>query len=638
MACLAGLAGVTGLACQAKAEPLGAPQATTACVAATPITQVVRTVSELAQSTPTRQPVPDNLPMALRGDTVRISYDMDVSACAQAPAVALWVFRAGAPYRVEAQGVPLRLLSASEVATEHPGETAAGPGWFDRFVPWQLSQGVYNGRLPALFAVPPGTTHIRLTLQTLPYLPSGLVKASVGPINLLLPVQTQAMRQVAGQAGSASGVVLVVGLLTLLLWLPRRHNLSLLWLAIACGLWGVRGLVYYDTAVAGSPLLFELLNPINALLAAATIAAAVLTWMRPVKRRHLQILAGVTILALAGFAIARLTGQGAGIARGVAQATGTGIIFWLGVAILRKRQTMATRHFVALVACLLVLLACLAHDLMVALGGLPPTSDTYLFWGFVTVLVGFALISGEYTVITLNRAERSNEELEARVHEKSAALAHSYAQLRDTEIASARDAARAHERERLLRDMHDGMGAQLMTALRGVERGTLSTGQVAQSLQDGLDELRLLMDSADIGHHLPPALATWRNRWDARLSAAGLALQWHVDDALDTLALPGDAVFQIMRILQEAAANIVKHAQASELAMRATVEVGDGAPCLQIELADDGRGLGPEPPRAGARGLKNMNYRARQIGAQLTIESRSPPAQGCRILLRLALP
>jgi signal transduction histidine kinase len=97
-------------------------------------------------------------------------------------------------------------------------------------------------------------------------------------------------------------------------------------------------------------------------------------------------------------------------------------------------------------------------------------------------------------------------------------------------------------------------------------------------------------------------------------------------------------VFQIMRILQEAAANIVKHAQANHLAMRATVETTGTVPCLHIELTDNGRGLGPAPLRTGARGLKNMTYRAQQIGAQLTIESLSAPALGCRVLLRLALP
>ena len=83
----------------------------------------------------------------------------------------------------------------------------------------------------------------------------------------------------------------------------------------------------------------------------------------------------------------------------------------------------------------------------------------------VALLVGFAAMSGQYVVLTLNRAERSNEELEQHVARKTTELEHSYTLLRESE----RDTARAQERERLLRDMHDGLGAQLMTALRGVE-------------------------------------------------------------------------------------------------------------------------------------------------------------------------
>ena len=98
----------------------------------------------------------------------------------------------------------------------------------------------------------------------------------------------------------------------------------------------------------------------------------------------------------------------------------------------------------------------------------------------------------------LNQAEISNEVLEARVRQKSLELEHSYALLRESERAS----ARAQERARFNREIHDGLGAQLITALRGVERGALDKQQVAQTLQEGLDELRLLMDSSDLGQSL----------------------------------------------------------------------------------------------------------------------------------------
>ncbi len=597
-------------------------QASTPCTALEQITQVQRIVQPAAEGAvaASRQavPVPDQLPLSLRSERVRITYEIDASACANAPAAALWVFRAGAPYRIEAGGVPLTLLSANDMAKAPLAQA----------VPRGDPDGLYNGRIPALFALPPNVRTLRIELQTLPYIPSGVVRLAMGPTNLLLPAHTDSVRSVVGYADAASGVVLVIGLMALLLWLPRWRDLSLLWLAMACGLWGVRGLIYYDNTVPGHPLLYEQLNAINALLAAITIVSAVLHLIRPVNRRHVAVMVAATVLALLAFPLAEMAGRGAVVARTLAQLTGSSIIFWLGVQIWQRRRVMPLRHFAAFVFCLLALFYALLHDLFVVAGFLPPTADSYVFWGFVVVLIGFALMSGEYVVMTLNRAERSNEELELRVAQKSTELEHSYQQLRDSE----QEAARSQERERLLRDMHDGMGAQLMTALRGVERGALTPQQVAQSLQDGLDELRMLMDSTDMGHYLPGALATWRNRWDSRLGAAGVQLEWRMDDSLDRIKLSSEVALQIMRILQEAATNIVKHSQAQRMTMDAGVRGSD----LHIEVTDDGVGLPEEAVRAGARGLKNMHYRATEIGAQLTIERRLAPQSGS--VVRLVLP
>ncbi|WP_298933449.1 hypothetical protein [uncultured Ramlibacter sp.] len=604
----------------ALAQPCGSVQ---------DIPDALRRIEPLAQApagvsdaTPVR--LPDTLPLEARRERQRIRYEVDVSACAAAPAAALWVFRVGAPYRISADGQPLALMSANAMA-------ATGSPRLEQ----DTGGGIYNGRIPALFALPAGVRSVVIELQTLPYMPAGLVKLRTGPTNQLLPEHTASVRSVIGYADAASGVVLVVGLFALLLWLPRRRGLNLLWLAMACGLWGVRGLVYFDNTVPGNPILFEQLNPVNALLAAAAIAASALHLiLAPAQRAAaLRVLLVLTLLVLGGLAASVLAGHGTGIARALTQITGTGFICWLGIAIWRRRQALPARHTAGLIACVLTVLSCVVHDLLVVAGVLPPTSHTLLFWGFIVVLMGFALMSGEYVVATLNRAERSNEELELHVARKTRDLEDSYVRLRENE----QEAVRVQERERLLRDMHDGLGAQLMTALRGVERGALAPQQVVQSLQDSLDELRLLMDSTDIGHYLPGALAAWRNRWDGRLAAAGVALDWDIDESVDQVQLPSDTALQVMRILQEAATNVVKHAQAQRLLLAARVREVAGRRTLSIEIADDGVGPGEEPARAGARGLKNMHYRAGQIGAALAIGARAAPLRGCQVVLSLPL-
>ena len=195
----------------------------------------------------------------------------------------------------------------------------------------------------------------------------------------------------------------------------------------------------------------------------------------------------------------------------------------------------------------------------------------------------------------------------------------------------------ASERERIMREMHDGLGAQLMTALRGIERGAFGKDQVVQSLHEGLDELRLLMDSTDNTQPLQTALANWRNRWDSRLAATGLTLQWTLGDALEDIELPGDTVLQIMRVLQEAGANIVKHAQASEAAVSAQVRAGtNGARAFVLEIADNGIGLPSADASRGGRGIRNMRQRAQQIGATFEVAERSDGMPGT--IVRLSLP
>lgn len=568
--------------------------------------------------------LPDSLPPAARDENQRIRYTLDVAACAGSPAAALWLFRVGAPYRLwDQDGRELPLLSARTMMRPELvlGQRASA------------QQALYNGRIPALFGLQPGTRSVTVELQTLAFLPAGIVRASVGPAQALLPVQAQAVDEVVAHADTAAQVVLVLGALALLLWLQRRRDRSLMWLAVACGLWGLRGLLYFGHSVYLPPTAFEQFNPLNVLLASSALTASVLALTDGLVRSSARLLAGATALGVLALAAAQVAGEGALAARALVLVLSAALITGLLVRIWRVRSRLAPREVAILVGALGGLLLCAAHDMMVVRGALPPDSGSWVFWGFVAMLVGFCVMSGQYVVLTLNRAERSNEELEAHVARKTAELELSYARLRESE----REAARTQERERLLRDMHDGLGAQLMTALRGVERGALGPAQVAQSLQDGLDELRLLMDSTDMGHYLPGALAAWRNRWDARLQAAGVRLHWRIDESMDAVQLPGDSALQVLRILQEAATNIVKHAGARNMVLDARVLQEGGAPLLRIAIEDDGCGLaGEASARAGARGLKNMRHRALAIGAELRLDGAQGGC-GTRVELSLAL-
>lgn len=626
----------------ASSMPAQATQEVRACSEIAPITQARRIVTRdghtLADGIVS---LPDTIPLPWRDQRVHLRYEIDVSACADARSAALSVFRVGAPYTLQARGQPLQSL-LSHRWFGHSADQPAAPT-----VPENI---VFNGRIPALLALPQGADKAVITLQTLPYIPSGLIRLTMGPTNALMPLAVGHIDTVVGFTDAAAGVMLVLALMAGLLWLQRRHDLGFLWMTLACLFWSLRALAYFDQTVYLPALWFEQLNPYNILLTAITLCAATLgnemqqrrpgmakasgsDWRRRPRRALLFAFVSATLVLI----VSMVSDHGALLARAYAQSWAAGLslitIWWVWTGKVR----LAQRHRIATILAYLSLIACAVHDMALVTGDIDPAGPSYLFWGFTLVLVVYALISGDYIIRTLNRAENINMELEQRINSKSAELENSYLQLRKTEMAGALSSARLQERERLLRDMHDGLGAHLMTALRGVERSALNPAQIAQSLQDGIDELRMMMDSADMGADLPAALAAWRNRWDNRLGAAGVQLHWHLDDALDNMAVDSDALLQIMRILQEAATNVVKHSGASNLSLKALQIVQPGQTSLVIETQDDGRGLPAQDTQPHQRGLKNMVHRATQIGATLEIVSvHDGKSKGCRV--RFTLP
>jgi signal transduction histidine kinase len=75
-----------------------------------------------------------------------------------------------------------------------------------------------------------------------------------------------------------------------------------------------------------------------------------------------------------------------------------------------------------------------------------------------------------------------------------------------------------------------------------------------------------------------------------------------------------------MRLLQEAFANIIKHAQASVVRFK----IRHQAYAITIDIQDNGQGMAATPtPSSGSQGhgIKNMHARAQKIGATLTISS-----------------
>lgn len=252
-------------------------------------------------------------------------------------------------------------------------------------------------------------------------------------------------------------------------------------------------------------------------------------------------------------------------------------------------------------------------------------------------LIGLATAAGVVVSLarSLDAAQRLNIDLEQGVEEKRRELDASYARTAILE----RDRAIAGERERMMRDMHDGTGGQLVSALAMVEGGDVPRDEVAEALREALTDLRLVIDSLEPGDpDLLALLAHARARLEPRLERHGLRFAWQVEDVPAPDRFGPEQSLHLMRVFQEAVTNVVKHARATTISVRTgTARDAAGRDCAYVEIADDGCGFGgAQNGAAGAkgRGLRNMHRRAEELGGELVVSSA---AQGTAVRLLLPL-
>jgi len=171
------------------------------------------------------------------------------------------------------------------------------------------------------------------------------------------------------------------------------------------------------------------------------------------------------------------------------------------------------------------------------------------------------------------------------------------------------------ERQRLMQEMHDGLGSSLLSALRVVEKGNMPHHEVAAVLAECIDDLKLAIDSIEpVDQDLLLLLATLRFRIGARLENSGIILHWNVSDIPPLDWLNPSCSLHVLRILQEALSNIIKHSGATEVSLSTHITVTH----VTVEIADNGCGFDAKQALTiSGRGLSNQIQRAQTIGAQV---------------------
>ena len=438
------------------------------------------------------------------------------------------------------------------------------------------------------------------------------------------------MRRVWLQTGLLHYLVigaLAMALFAFGLWLADRRERLYLLFAVFAVMWALRSLRYLvgpePVPLWISPAWFIWIsnNAGNALVLAWTTFAAALLALPP--RWLLRSIGALTLAtalltlpALAAVPLVELLSAKAyllTIAIGMPTGLYMAWLAWRG-----PRGVKLEARLVTAVGLLHIPVA--VHDWLLQSQQIDP--ESYFWWPLSTTcrLAVFVVIILRRHVQAVQAVDQVNRELAYRLAAREAELSASHEALRD---AQQRQAVAA-ERQRLMQDLHDGMGSQLISAMRVAEAGALSSADMNAVLRDCLDDLRLTVDSLEpVDADLLLLLATLRYRMAPRLQAAGLVIHWDIGHAGQVGLVPSlpwldpRGALHVLRIVQEALSNILQHAQARSLRVAVVAEQDAGRPGVAVLLDDDGSGFAAEQRSAlgAGKGLRNMERRAQALGA-----------------------
>ena len=287
------------------------------------------------------------------------------------------------------------------------------------------------------------------------------------------------------------------------------------------------------------------------------------------------------------------------------------------------RRTQRT-HFWPMATMLGLLAALALAERAIQLGWLPLAPVHLLHFALPVMFTVVGLRQLKSFGLALQAAEAARNSLESRVAEATAEMERNYVQMAELRVEQVTE----KERKRIAGDLHDDLGAKLLTIVHTSESERIST-----LAREALEEMRLSVRGLT-GKPLPvaDALADWRAETVSRLGQAGVEVDWRSPTEDVTQQLSARAFVQTTRILREAVSNVIKHSGASHCKVRCTLGQQD----FVLVVQDNGRGIPMELDGKLDRGhgMASMKHRAKQMQGQCLVES----GPGYGTVIRLTLP
>lgn len=292
---------------------------------------------------------------------------------------------------------------------------------------------------------------------------------------------------------------------------------------------------------------------------------------------------------------------------------------------LRHAEVPRRRPMKAVGAVLAVATVLLCMELMVSLEWVSSDPLVSVRWGVPLCMLTLGALQMLHFARQSYQLEVAQRDLEQKV-----ASAREEIEANFTRLAEARiEQVTAGERKRIAGDLHDDLGAKLLTIVH-----TSRSDRIAALAREALDEMRLSVRGlTGRPMELSDALADWRTEAISRLSVTGVELDWPLPEGELRQVLGSRTMVQTTRILREIFNNIIRHSQASRCEVRTLIQ----GQLLTIEVSDNGIGFDIDrlQEKQAGLGLLNMSHRARQLRGECVIESRI--GEGSRTQLTLPL-
>ncbi len=456
---------------------------------------------------------------------------------------------------------------------------------------------------PLLFVIPNGLLQsgkntVLIHVASFPPGHGFLGKFCLGPQQVLSQGRDKQLLfnlEIAKHISALSGVFAIV---IFIMWLLRRQDSQYGWLAATLIFWSLHSLKFHVANVPISSLFWAWM------LYATSIAASFSTYFflfrfRDVRFERLdRIVYSLWFVSTLSITILMLA-QSLAFYRAAEIFFGISFLFLLYA--LSGVMSQAWRHYNLesfwLTVTVSFVVVVVVYDNLLITGVMQRAGGQLSFLAAPVLLGAFAFLVVRRFVNAIIEREELLRDLETRAIAGAARI-----------VDLEKESALSEQRETIMRDMHDGVGGHLVSVLAALDTPNVSADIVKEVVHRALIDLRLMIDSLDIdARDLGILIGALRDRMQPILKSGGFNVSWRIGETPLLHNMTPHASLQVIRILQEALTNAIKHSGAGNITVRLFYDTKLSMHILEIE--DDGQGM--TNPTSGGYGLTNMRRRAR---------------------------